>query len=623
MRLKAVSISAYKNLKAFSLTFDGNGFIDIFVGKNGSGKSNFLEALIAIFDHLYGFDADEPGPGFDYEIIYTIDTKDTALAWIEGVDGNPGTLTIDKRKRRTLGETPVPDNILVYYSGQNAHVADIVQRFENRFRSKIKGSDLAQSPRFIGIGPSYKKLLILLLLLLPDNTPSRNFLCQRLGILGNLGKFEFHLTKPVFARKSDYDHLNPEDLFWGLSGQMRDFVDKLVSCMKDGATPGALHDRDDDEYVLKDITIANFQRVFSASTLEEWFRQFNNLKILGMLGDISMDITLQGLEVSDLGMFSDGQFQSVYIFAISELFKDKNCITLLDEPDAFLHPEWQFDFLRQTHAISDAAAKSNHILMSSHSAATLISDANKKIRYFDLKNGAAHCYSLPKRVAVDKLSSSIIKYSEQEQLLSMINAIQIENKPVLFTEGSIDPIIIKEAWYRLYHTEIPFIPFYAFSCTYLKQLLTDDRIANEMNGLPIFGLFDFDKAYDQWNGLVGEPIEDDPFKGRAKKIKDKNVFALLLPVPRNSDIRAQVIKVPGTWECFGGDSLCEIEHLFYGHDSTAEFFDREATPGGGSRVIVKSDAQKLRFAQDVIPKLPVDYFEVLRPMFDLVISKVV
>jgi AAA domain, putative AbiEii toxin, Type IV TA system len=320
--------------------------------------------------------------------------------------------------------------------------------------------------------------------------------------------------------------------------------------------------------------------------------------------------------------FSDGQFQSVYIFAISEIFKNRNCITLLDEPDAFLHPEWQFDFLKQTHAISDQAAKSNHILMSSHSAATLISDINPKVRYFDLKHGAAHCYSLPKRIAVEKLSSNIIRYSEQEQLLSMINAIQIENKPVFFTEGSIDPIIIKEAWYRLFKTAIPFIPFYAFSCSYLKQLLMDERISNEMNGLPMFGLFDLDKAYDHWNGLEGEIIELDPFKGRAKKLKERNVFALLLPVPLNEDIRAQVIKVPATGECFGGNSLCEIEHLFYGDASTAEFFDREPTPGGGSRVIVKSDAQKRRFAEDIIPKLPDLYFEVLRPMFDLVVSKV-
>jgi hypothetical protein len=60
----------------------------------------------------------------------------------------------------------------------------------------------------------------------------------------------------------------------------------------------------------------------------------------------------------------------------------------------------------------------------------------------------------PKRVAIEKLSSNLIKYTEQEQLLSIINALQIEKKPVFFAEGSIDPIIIKEAWHRLYSHSI-------------------------------------------------------------------------------------------------------------------------------------------------------------------------
>ena len=211
--------------------------------------------------------------------------------------------------------------------------------------------------------------------------------------------------------------------------------------------------------------------------------------------------------------FSDGQFQSVYIYSIVELFKDRNCLILLDEPDAFLHPEWQFDFLRQVFDITDAAAKTSHVLMSSHSAVTLIPHDKKKIKFFDIKDNQANCYDLPKAIAIKKLSSDLIKYSEQEQLLSIINAAQIEKKPVLFTEGSTDPIILKEAWYKLYEEEMPFIPFYAFSCTYINQLLTDNRIHGEMGGLPVFALFDFDKAFDQWNGLNGDVTASDPFKG--------------------------------------------------------------------------------------------------------------
>ena len=258
--------------------------------------------------------------------------------------------------------------------------------------------------------------------------------------------------------------------------------------------------------------------------------------------------------------------------------------------------------------------------MSSHSAVTLIPHENKKIKFFDIKENQANCYDLPKPVAIKKLSADLIKYSEQEQLLSIINAIQIENKPVLFTEGSTDPVIIKEAWYKLYEMEMPFIPFYAFSCTYIKQLLTDHRIHNEMDGLPIFALFDFDKAYDHWNGLNGTVRETDPLKGMIKKWADGESYALMLPVPKNENIKRQVIRNDATGETFGGESHCEIEHLFYGLDATKDYFQEEPCVGG-RKIVFRSDGEKTSFAKNVVPSLETEAFEVLRPMLEFIRSK--
>lgn len=611
MRLRSVWISNYKNLRDFTIAFSGEDFIDIFVGKNGSGKSNFLEALIEIFDHLFDFDAGAPAPNFDYTLALERDGRAAQIQWKGSV------LSVDGRVRRTRGQMALPENLIIYYSGQNRNVVGLVERYEARFRRRVRSSNLASSPACIGIGPEYKKLLILLLLLLPEDRKARLFLCKKLEILGTRGTFTLRLDRPGFAGRREFDHLDPQDLFWGLQGITLNFLMDLISCIKDGATPGALHNRETDQYILS-LDVALFRQVFEERSWYELFNLFNNLKILGMLSDIQMDVTLQGLESSDLSLFSDGQFQSVYLFAIAELFKDRNCITLLDEPDAFLHPEWQFDFLKQTEVISEVAARSNHILMSSHSAATLIPSIQVKVKFFDVQAGIAKCYPLPKKVAIQKLSSNLIKYTEEEQLLSIVNAIQIEQKPVLFTEGSIDPIIIKEAWYRLYERELPFIPFFAFSCSYLKQLLQDDRIIGEMGGRPMFGLFDFDKAYDHWNGMNGEIIQSDWHAGRCKKLAGRLSYAFMLPVPQNATIRRQVLTPSG--DSFGGSALCEIEHLFYGDPKTNEFFETEPVPGGGERVILKSDAQKERFAKDVVPRLDNEYFEVFRSMFELVQS---
>lgn len=621
MRLKSAFISDYKNIRNFTLRFDGDSFLDVFVGKNGSGKSNLFEALIEIFRHLDHFGRPANDIAFDYSLSYEIEGQEIEIEW------KAGKLRINKDEdRKMLGQTPFPDNVLIYYSGHNTTIAELVANYEKKFRGRIKGANLEESRRFIGVGPDYKQLLLAVLLTQADHNKARQFVCQKLGIEAVGSDVRVVLRRPAFAagalKALDVKGIEKFDTrthYWGADGITRDFLNKLVTCIKGEFNYDNVYSSDDDKYNIL-INIELFQKNFSADSVSDIFRQFDNLKTLGMLEELIVPLTLTSGDDESIAHFSDGQFQSVYIYSIVELFKDRNCLILLDEPDAFLHPEWQFDFLRQVFDITDAAAKNSHVLMSSHSAVTLIPHDKKKIKFFDIKDNHANCYDLPKAIAIKKLSSDLIKYSEQEQLLSIVNAIQIEKKPVLFTEGSTDPIILKEAWYKMYEEEMPFIPFYAFSCTYINQLLTDNRIHGEMGGLPVFALFDFDKAYDQWNGLNGEVMANDPFKGLIKKWAHGESYAIMLPVPAHVEIRKQVIRNPITGETFGGDSCCEIEHLFYGQAPTADYYQHEPCVGG-TKVVFKSDRDKTSFAKDVVPNLDPACFEPLRPVFEFIKSK--
>lgn len=630
MRLKYVYISEYKNLKNFPLNFDGTSFIDVFVGKNGSGKSNLFEALIEIFRHLYEFD-NKGEIGFEYTVKYEISGVETEIIWREEK------LTVNSKVRKTIGDTPLPDNVLIYYSGHNDTVSGLVRRYEADFSKRIKGANPSESRRFIGIGSEYKQLLLAVLLVQSTNNRARQFICQKLAI-NKLGirkpgtdeltepVLKLVLERPVYANGEKYnvEYNNEDDRYWKAEGITKSFLDRLTQCIVQ--SPGDItvsegYFASEDRYILY-VDISKMQLEFADYTAQELFRQFDNLKTLGMLADIAVPLNLtSGLDAS-IAHFSDGQFQSVYIYSIVELFKGRNCLTLLDEPDAFLHPEWQFDFLRQVFEITDAASTGNHVLMSSHSAVTLIPHDKKKIKFFDIKNNQINCYDLPKAIAIKKLSSDLIKYSEQEQLLSIINAVQIEKKPVLFTEGSTDPIILKAAWYKLYEEDMPFIPFYAFSCTYINQLLTDNRIHGEMGGLPVFALFDFDKAYDQWNGLNGDVTATDPYTGLIKKWAHGESYAMMLPIPVNADIRKQVIRNAATGETFGGESCCEIEHLFYGQAATADYYHQEACVGG-TKVVFKSDKDKTIFAREVVPTLDDLCFEPFRSVFEFIKTKCV
>ncbi len=170
MRLKSVFISQYKNLKNFTLSFDGASFIDVFVGKNGTGKSNLFEALIEIFRHLYEFD-NKGEIGFEYTVKYEISGTQTEIAW------KTGKLSINGKARKTIGDTSLPDNVLIYYSGHNDTVSGLVQRYEADFSKRIKGANANESRRFIGIGSEYKQLLLAVLLAQPaeNSLPDRRF----------------------------------------------------------------------------------------------------------------------------------------------------------------------------------------------------------------------------------------------------------------------------------------------------------------------------------------------------------------------------------------------------------------------------------------------------------------
>ena len=69
MRIKEIKIAnkAFKNLDV-SLEDNTLGVM-AFIGNNGSGKSNLLEAISAIFKHLY--DKKEKDILFNFSLVYT------------------------------------------------------------------------------------------------------------------------------------------------------------------------------------------------------------------------------------------------------------------------------------------------------------------------------------------------------------------------------------------------------------------------------------------------------------------------------------------------------------------------------------------------------------------------
>src|SRR5438552_18321222 len=101
MRLDAVTIGEWKNLKGFCVNFDETSPYTVLVGENGSGKSNLIEALTLIFRNL---DLDLPAP-FPYRLKYrcrghnvSIDAMTQGQPRFSVRDSDGGYLEIPKRR---------------------------------------------------------------------------------------------------------------------------------------------------------------------------------------------------------------------------------------------------------------------------------------------------------------------------------------------------------------------------------------------------------------------------------------------------------------------------------------------------------------------------------------------
>ena len=120
MRIKRVKIKQYKNLKDFDCVFSDSN-ISAFIGNNGSGKSNLLEAITTIFSYAKSI-SEKNNP----KLIVTPDIEDYIIEYENnGVEytlkGSYSDVSLFNRNA-TLSkismEAALPETIMLYYAGE-------------------------------------------------------------------------------------------------------------------------------------------------------------------------------------------------------------------------------------------------------------------------------------------------------------------------------------------------------------------------------------------------------------------------------------------------------------------------------------------------------------------------
>lgn len=642
MRLKEVWISDYKNLKDFRIIFNSEDFLEVMVGKNGSGKSNLFEALIKIFKHIMEDRSTENTIEFDYDLIYQIANQELNIRYKSGffnvtakINGSLRISLLNKARIKNLGRSPLPKEVVVYYSGHNPTIAELISNYE-QINIKSKTLVALESNQIIAINVKYKELLLATLVFMGTSNEKIKVIFNKLGIskvrlslapdIWSEEVLRITLKRPYYAldnKRYSIIQNDSTDEFWKLDGVIKDLLAKMLNCffISDLVDLPNGYFANDDEYIYY-LSFSKLRTEFDRNIFD-FFKAINALKKIGMLKSISIPLSLQDGSQSDISYFSDGQLQSIYIAALVEIFKDRDCLMFLDEPDAFLHPEWQFDFLKEIHLPANDGSTKNHIFITTHSAVTLCSLESPTVGFLKRdQNLITYTYESKKDV-IHSLSNSIISYSADENKLLIEHIVRNSTKPILFVEGLSDVSILNTAYRKLYpQEEVGILVQDAFNRGFVQQLLARNDLYKRYPTKKFFGLFDFDDGYEDWRKLDGTFEVKDESKGLCKKITDKNGqvkqgYAFLLPLP-NSEIKNQVWDENNPIERVKDSCCYYIEHVFHGVDGLEGWFKVDPKT---KHIVFKSDQRKVEFAETIVPTLDAIHFEPFRPMFEFIRQK--
>lgn len=402
MRIHYLHIKDFKSLKDFTIDF--NEPVSLFIGKNGSGKSTLLEAIAWIFRsaHLTYVEEKQENPPFEFEITYELGiekilsesstfsetTTDHIGVSLKGnrkskkfwsIETNNNTFNIDDLIKSHTIDKLLPSNLVIYYAGWYESMEFICSEHERIYKDRLLEVK-TESNITISSDELYSRIGSLPLMYIQKH----HFEI----LLASLYAFEFNdrvnrffvedlkITKPdqnpfaLFVKKRQWKSGVGADKFWGARGLLKGFLD-VVRRFAYNETAN---------YMDEDQIIFNFH-AHDWYALREFYGEEKKLFYLlhmlhasDMLGGIQIFMDLGDTSISHHDL-SEGQQQLITIKAINELLIEDNTLLLFDEPDTYLHPQWQSSFLKGVYEIlnlyNETATPPPQFIIVSHSTIML------------------------------------------------------------------------------------------------------------------------------------------------------------------------------------------------------------------------------------------------------------
>ena len=486
MKLKRLWVNGFKNLKDFEINFESNEGITLLIGNNGSGKSNILEAISAIFVSLI----EKKKVDFEYEIEYILDVNGLdknfyiELKIITLQNGNSEytySFKIDdlaKQKNQFLGNySYLPSHIITSYSGEESRLWDLYYEkfYKDYIKKAITPTGRANPLKMIYINKYHWKIAFLLLAVYDrgDNSFIKNIL--KIDSVESIG-FKFNIAKfPSFRNQT---------------GELLRLARSL--------TPNNLPN-------------VNYTNLDDIKTIFQNFGHERDLFLL-LVGaflparDINklildIDIKFKKLNVLlDVNCLSEGEKKLILVKMILEYLSFEKALILLDEPDSHIHIQNKKVFKELVSSYENRFS-----ILTTHSPTLTHSFEDKHISM--LNNGKIE--DKQKQEIFSHITDGIWNYQEQSVFLSSTKNI------ILLVEGKHDKVHIEEAFKRLKndYQDLEFDIFQMNGEANIKHMILG--LAN--NGVDfetkkIIAIFDNDKAGIKSFGENFKKIEGKTYK---------------------------------------------------------------------------------------------------------------
>jgi len=363
MRIDKVYIEDFKNLKKFCIDLDTEQMNTVLLGKNATGKSNFIESLVLIFKFLdLSTENKRDFPEFNYWIQYTCRNNTIEIdhlskgykILINSVETSFSNFFSDEGKAKYL-----PKYVFTYYSGLSDRLDKAFWKHQNQFYKEIIKEDFDKNKldnlrRLFYVKQIHSFFVLLAFFSLPNmEKKSKDFLKNILGIEG-LESILFIIKQATWINKRG------DKRFFGAVGLVQQFLSVLwdyslapihfkETVYPDFRSKGVYQEQLylylSDKKKLEDFASKYFDINSEIPNNTFLFKALESTYISELLSEVKVKVrkTIDGqVTFKEL---SEGEQQLLTVIGLLIFTREDESLILLDEPDTHLNPIWKYDYL--------------------------------------------------------------------------------------------------------------------------------------------------------------------------------------------------------------------------------------------------------------------------------------